>query len=544
MGKSRTAELILALCALLLLAAVYGSWRAEREEKEEAEAAEWLENSFYIDTMTVDVAGSELEEQIRGWHNWLDGLFCVALPAYASGQELVLDWEYADGLLIDGQPQQRGRWSYTAGQQYVFSFVKDAETVEEFAVVFLEGSGLPSAFVNTDSGSMEYVDADKKNREEGSFYLTDETGELVCSDRLTYIKGRGNTTWEREKKPYSIKLSSSQDILGMGAARRWELLANFYDGSHMRNQLVTELAREAGMEYTPQMTWVDLYLNGKYQGLYQISEKVEAGAARVDIGAGAAADPADQGYLFVMEDGSRFEAAQEGKFSTAGEQYLVIKSPEDASEEEVSYLKGLVGAFEDAVTAPDGRNPESGKSFEELIDLDSFAKKYLVEEIAKNSDAVTNSQYFYKKPESDTLYAGPVWDYDNALGHTSEEAMDPEGFLLDHADSDSGSNLWYGALNGQDAFRERAGSLYREIFSGLLKEACEEKIESWRELLRDSAYLDELRWKDVGKDFRYRVCEDYDGYVDYLKDFVNRRRAFLDGAYGEASEGSAGTEER
>ena len=37
------------------------------------------------------------------------------------------------------------------------------------------------------------------------------------------------------------------------------------------------------MAYTPQATWVDLYLNGEYQGLYQISEKVEVGNGRVEI---------------------------------------------------------------------------------------------------------------------------------------------------------------------------------------------------------------------------------------------------------------------
>ena len=55
--------------------------------------------------------------------------------------------------------------------------------------------------------------------------------------------------------------------------------------------------------------------------------------------------------------------------------------------------------------------------------------KYLVEEITKNSDAVTNQPVFYKQPDSVSglRYAGPVWDYDNALGHTNEEAMDPVG---------------------------------------------------------------------------------------------------------------------
>lgn len=509
-----------ASCALLL--AVSGGWLARAGQQEEEEREAWLENSFYVDTLSFDVESSGMKEKIKGWHDWRDGVFYVALPSYADG-EVKLDWKYADSLFIDGKKQKKGKWKYETGRRYLFSFVYDGETAEEFSVELVESGNMPTVFINTESGSMENVDADRQNRETGVFYLLDEVGELQTSDSLTYIKGRGNTTWEQDKKPYSIKLANSHGILGMDASRRWELLANYYDGSNMRNALMLGLAKDAGLEYTPDAKWVDVYLNGVYQGLYQLGEKVETGAGRVDIAVSESGSE-ETGWLFLMEDASRYSVASGGKFSTDGGQTLVVKNPENAGEAQLKGLESLVQGFENAAVS------DAGKALEEYIDVDSFVKKYLIEEIAKNSDAVTNSQYFYKKAEEPVLYAGPAWDYDNALGHTNEEAMDPYGLMLDKI-RDGNSNLWYGSLCGRQDFARRVREVYADVFSGLLEEAVSEKIEGWRELLRPAAQMDELRWQQYGKDFRYRVCEDYDAYVDYLKIFLQERKAFLDSVY-------------
>lgn len=536
MKKRRIIEIFLVIAAVFFVALMGAGWRLKERRQEEAERQEWLENSFYVDTLTIQVEGTNFKENIKGWHDWTGGRFYIALPSYAAGRTLMMDWRFADELLIDGEIQKRGRFEeYELNREYDFCFPEEDGYGEQFTVVFLCSANLPSVFVNTESGSMDYVNADKRNRESGMFFLVEADGTVQCEDNMTYIKGRGNTTWEQDKKPYSVKLKNSHDIMGMGEARRWELLANAYDGSNMRNQLVLEMAQEAGMQYTPEAAFTDLFLNGEYQGLYQIAEKVETGSARVAIDDhDAGKGDLTGGYLFLMEDAGRYENVA-SRFMTAAGQTMVIKSPGQADDEEISYISGLVQEFEDAITAPDGIHPKTGKAFTEYIDLDSFVRKYLVEEITKNSDAVTNSQYFYKQADavSTLLFAGPVWDYDNALGHTSEEAMDPVGLMLDKVRSEEGSNLWYGSLCSQPVFQRRVKEVYREVFAELLADMSEEKIDAYRELLRVSATLDWIRWKDVNKDFRYRVCDSYDEYVDYLQNFVRQRKAFLDSVYLE-----------
>ena len=97
------------------------------------------------------------------------------------------------------------------------------------------------------------------------------------------IKGRGNSTWFSNKRPYSLKLSAESDLLGMGQASKWVLLANSQDPTNLNNKLVMDLASRVSSQWAPECQWVDLYLNGQYNGLYLLTEKVESHSNRLSI---------------------------------------------------------------------------------------------------------------------------------------------------------------------------------------------------------------------------------------------------------------------
>ena len=114
------------------------------------------------------------------------------------------------------------------------------------------------------------------------------------------IRGRGNATWLWEKKPYSLTLSKSADLLGMGAAKEWILLTNAPDPTHLRNKIAYDLAAEVGLLYSPESNWVDLYLNGEYTGLYLLTERNEIHPQRIPAGNGT--------FLVSMELESRLKS--------------------------------------------------------------------------------------------------------------------------------------------------------------------------------------------------------------------------------------------
>ena len=99
------------------------------------------------------------------------------------------------------------------------------------------------------------------------------------------IKGRGNYTWrDFDKKPYRIKLSDKQPLLGMTKSKHFALLAHADDSKgFMRNAIGFELARLIGMAWTPNAKPVELVLNGDYRGLYFLTETIRVDKDRVNI---------------------------------------------------------------------------------------------------------------------------------------------------------------------------------------------------------------------------------------------------------------------
>ena len=111
---------------------------------------------------------------------------------------------------------------------------------------------------------------------------------------------------------------------------------------------------------------------------------------------------------------SRYHAEPSGFISNVG-MPIVIGSPEYASKQEVDYISALWNAAEEALYSKTGYNAV-GKHFTECFDMESLVKCYLVEEFTKDVDSGITSFYFYKKENDEKFYAGPLWDFDHALG--------------------------------------------------------------------------------------------------------------------------------
>ena len=109
-------------------------------------------------------------------------------------------------------------------------------------------------------------------------------GEEDCNGVIDEIHARGNASFEfADKKPFSIRLHEKTSVLGMEESKKWVLVANAFDETLSRNTIVTEMAKAMDMAFVPESEYVDLYIDGEYQGNYQIYEKVEIADGRVEI---------------------------------------------------------------------------------------------------------------------------------------------------------------------------------------------------------------------------------------------------------------------
>ncbi len=441
--------------------------------------------------------------------------------------------------------------------------------IEPSSIVWMYSENIPAVFIDTESGTSDEINSDKNCREPGYISVLEADGSTDFQLPLTYIKGRGNTSFtEFEKKPYQIKLADDIPFLGMDSAKKWIFVSNSADPTLLRNALSRNLANHLGLAQSEEGVFVDLYLNGEYVGNYYVVEKIEVEKERLnitdlekiteivnnetDLGLYETAwtdttkakqipddpDNITGGYLIERDFDDRFLKEVENNesyFITDAQESFILRSPEYASENQIAYINEYVQNVENAILSPNGTDANTGKYYTDMIDLDSFVRKYLLEEVTANYDGGVASSYFYKDIDSisDKLYAGPVWDYDvtwgNApayLGHISS-SPDRLTRLAAHRDS----SVWFSALYNKQEFYEELIACYQNEISGHLLTLAEDVLPQLVEMTNASAAMDRVRW-----DEQYILNEDTaerEEETAFLYNYIVKHKAFLDKAWIE-----------
>lgn len=510
-----------------------------------------------IQSLSFVIEEGTVKEVLIPFYSESENTYYLFLPSYSNAANVSLYFEGADKVIFEGMGETHELrknmkiHSLQFDQVYQTSFVKNLETVVKIQFKIMHSANLPALFITTQSGSMESVDADKEFGEAGNCVLIDADGTLTWTDGLSHISGRGNSTWYYPKKSYGIKLKEEADMLGMGSARSWILLSNVEDYTYLRNRITYDMAVEAGMIGAPESRYVDLYLNNEYHGMYLLCEKIEAGENRIPmadldlenekynknienverIGTEEVKsvmleiNPKDisGGYILERDVPSKYDSEISGfRSAILGDQYT-IKSPEYASVEEAAYIHNLVDEMEKAIVSEDGVNPDTDKSFTEYIDLQSFAQKYIIEELCKNNGGGATSSYFYKPNDdiSTKIFAGPVWDYDKAYGRI----YGYDGTTRDlcyMTQRELGTTLFW-HLSRRPEFQKAVKECYRDFFSDYITRIIDEKIVEYASEIYASADMDAIRWKEI-----YGEMNSYGERSYPIKDFLMQRKEFLD----------------
>jgi len=208
----------------------------------------------------------------------------------------------------------------------------------------------------------------------GSYTLTDTTAEKLAEGPLD-IRGRGHSTWDlMPKKPYRVRLTTSTALMGMPASRHWVLLANYSDKTLLRNDVAFEFSRVLGMEWTPRSRFVDLELNGSYQGIYQLVEHVRIAPDRVNIPEMKVADTSATnitgGYLIEVDE----RRGEDFCFnSTMTPMIFCLSNPETlndpASAKQRAYITSYIARIDSVLFSPQFADPQTG--YAAYIDVES-----------------------------------------------------------------------------------------------------------------------------------------------------------------------------
>lgn len=381
---------------------------------------------------------------------------------------------------------------------------EDIETVPGEGVSYetMQSANIASVhfFSKDPQKGFDYVNTDKENKAKGEIYMFDESFDEIYHGSIDTIKGRGNTTWKfTDKKSYQIKLDKKADLLdpenGSQKAKKWILLANPFDPTLMRNYMIYNFGKEIGLENSPEGRPVDFYYDGVYRGSYYLCEKVEIGDGRVEIedlekdvenanpdvdfdelsevtGTSSKGleikyeegitEPEDISGGYLIELDSIYYEEEKSWFKYYGLCAASIKSPEYNSEAMVDYTSGLLSdLYRYCLDSNKGKN--DGSKLSEMIDMDSFARYFLVNEWFGNGDVWTSSTFVYKPRGDKKLYAGPLWDCDSTMqGRTDEKTYD----------------FWFATKDGlqpladqmfrMPVFRRRVKKVYEEDFRSVI----------------------------------------------------------------------------
>lgn len=438
MGRGRILHIIIVFTLVFAVAGTYGAYLDVRRDTQAYE-----EEPFFF-----ELSHSGMKDTIIPWQK-SRGEFILFLPSYASLSELSLSSGSMQRIIFDGRPLKAGGSfeGVSFNRPYSIRFSDMDSTI-----TFRRSANVATVFVNV-KDEFYFNSLDKDRKEKATANFIDESGANSTGELSAKIKGHGNSTWEADKKPYQLKLDKGRSILGMDKAKKWLLIANAYDATNMRNKITYDLAGKLFNEWSPKGEFADVYLNGRYSGLYLITEKVEEGDNRL---------PKTSKCLLTQETLRRGERDQE--YVTDRDVAMEIVEPENCYDTSYDEIASAIQEMEDSFFLP-------GTEWKSYIDMDSWVKRYLIDEFSGNFDANKLSSFLYALEEDGRyrFYGGPVWDYDKA--YMQEDSSDTP-YLFAAAAEYRRRNIWtpyYRVLLDKPAFREHVKKVYQNELRPLLK---------------------------------------------------------------------------
>ena len=358
------------------------------------------------------------------------------------------------------------------------------------------------------------------------------------------IEYRGNASARvSDKKPFTIETrheDGSNDnvkILGLPKENDFVLRAGYIDKTLMRDALAYYMYRSMG-RWAPRTRFVELVLNGSYEGVYILEEKIKPDNDRLDIAKMDSSDISGEaltgGYIWCTNRRWGDEEHNDLLFDTAetdgNYRFLKYPKPNDAMPEQIAYISQLEQEFCDVMAGPNYNVPFVG--YTNYIDVSSFIDEIIIQELTSNSDAYAYSGFFHKD-RGGKICAGPEWDFDQGLCNSSynDGARTDEWIIL----KPNGSRPpFWDRLFSDPVFKAELKTQWNDYRKDALGTerilACVDSIAAY---LSEAQEHNFTRWPILGVSIWRSLpgAEDRDTYqkeVDFMKDWLINHIEWMD----------------
>ena len=337
------------------------------------------------------------------------------------------------------------------------------------------------------------------------------------------IKVRGNSSATYPKPSYTVEFydSTGKDmnvsLLGLPPSDDWVLHGPYVDKSMVRNSFGHWLFRQTG-HYSPRTKHFDLYINGRYRGVYELTERIKRGKYRIDVGELKETDIEGQnltgGYIWEFDQKwNRNRGDPVMDFKTSDGHKVVLRYPrrEKITNEQKEYIQNYLSEL-DALYKGD----KSGSGYEKYVDIVSAADYILHLELTTNADPYFAYNFFMYKPKDETdkqgnktagkINLGPPWDFEITLCNNTH----PENHEINNDDSTSLPTYENCFVEGWEINR-----VYKNIGLGGIQ-----PIKWLLEMWKDSVFQTEMkkRWAELRSGVWH--TKTMDAYLDSMKTYL------------------------
>ena len=353
-----------------------------------------------------------------------------------------------------------------------------------------------------------------------------------------------------DKKSFSIETQTSAgennnvSLLGLPKENDFVLNAPFGDKSLMRNVLSYRLFEKFG-HYSPRTRFVELILNGDYQGVYVLTEKIKRDKNRVDIAKitpkDSTAEDISGGYLLRIDKISDMEPHEYWESPVTPplpEKHRIVYQYFDPDYDELTqpqrdYVKDYLLEFEELMVDENFKDPQTG--YRSYLDIPSFIDLMILNEFTKDVDAFRLSHYFYKQKvtRGGKLVSGPPWDYNLTFGNNdfTEDFHETENWIHTHRIA----VYWWARAMQDPWFANQLHCRWEEVYASFMsQESLTEMIDSTYQALDQAIARNFSRWPILGTYVwpNSFVGTSYGHEMGYLRLWIKDRLNWMDERWG------------
>ncbi len=349
------------------------------------------------------------------------------------------------------------------------------------------------------------------------------------------IRYRGNSSLEFEKKGLRIKLvdekgnDDNHKLLGMNSDNDYVLHGPYLDKTLIRNYIGYNITGEI-MEYSPNVRFCEIFIDGKYQGLYLLVETVKVNQNRVNI---TKLKNNSIATSYMLEINKKDELKNNELYLNNFTAYTQINpknyfiqypTTEKINNQIIDYIEEDLSEFEKRLYSYDYDSDTFG--YYKDIDIDSFVNYTVINEFFLNYDAGSNSTIIYK--DITGKYKLVFWDMNNIFDNYFVALLDDNTFYLNN-------KPWFEMLFKDEYFTDLVIEKYKSLRETYLNEDyLNNYIDDVVNYLGPAIYRNYVRWGDSFTDEKNllipieRNIHSYNEAIMQLKNAIKIRGEFLD----------------